>query len=329
MCQACNDLLIEINAYIEKADNKLVKKLKDAGFLIPKKTIKVASELEDEMTEILKSETKFLAKQLNKAVDIKSFFADIWNDVKDIDDVDVKLSQAFIQTFEKVMPAMMEAYITKSDEKLKLVKVTDKTSYQVAENSKEVSEKMKLSSHKNLEKILNKGIEEGESIQDVTKEILNGGIRDERYRARTVALTEMLRVHSYVANEAMMQCAVVEQKEWIHTGSTKNQPRENHVAMNGVTVNKNEPFELIGADGNTYLPMFPRDFCLPASECVNCHCLHRAIVSESALGIAPEERRRMQSEYIENADRKWEKELDMINYQKAVDYRNGKGDVNE
>ena len=63
MCQACNDLLIEINAYIEKADNKLVKKLKDAGFLIPKKTIKVASELEDEMTEILKSETKFL-KQL-------------------------------------------------------------------------------------------------------------------------------------------------------------------------------------------------------------------------------------------------------------------------
>ena len=224
---------------------------------------------------------------------------------------------------------MMEAYITKSDEELKFVKVTDKTSYQVAENSKEVSEKMKLSSHKNLEKILNKGIEEGESIQDVTKEILNGGIRDERYKARTVALTEMLRVHSYVANEAMMQCAVVEQKEWIHTGSTKNQPRENHVAMNGVTVNKNEPFELIGADGNTYLPMFPRDFCLPASECANCHCLHRAIVSESALGIAPEERRRMQSEYIENADREWEKELDMINYQKAVDYRNGKGDVNE
>ena len=281
------------------------------------------------MTEILKYETKFLAKKLNKAVDIKSFFADIWNDVKDIDDVDVKLSQAFIQTFEKVMPAMMGAYITKSDEELKFVKVTDKTSYQVAENSKEVAEKMKLSSHKNLEKILNKGIEEGESIQDVTKEILNGGIRDERYRARTVALTEMLRVHSYVANEAMMQCAVVEQKEWIHTGSTKNQPRENHVAMNGVTVNKNEPFELIGADGNTYLPMFPRDFCLPASECANCHCLHRAIVSESALGIAPEERRRMQSEYIENADREWEKELDMINYQKAVDYRNGKGDVNE
>lgn len=169
MCQACNDLLIEINAYIEKADNKLVKKLKDAGFLIPKKTIKVASELEDEMTEILKSETKFLAKQLNKAVDIKSFFADIWNDVKDIDDVDVKLSQAFIQTFEKVMPAMMGAYITKSDEELKFVKVTDKTSYQVAENSKEVAEKMKLSSHKNLEKILNKGIEEGESYTRCNK----------------------------------------------------------------------------------------------------------------------------------------------------------------
>ena len=37
----------------------------------------------------------------------------------------------------------------------------------------------------------------------------------------------------------------------------------------------------------------------------------------------------MQSEYIENADREWEKELDIINYQKAVDYRNGKGDVNE
>ncbi len=321
MCNACDKLKTAIDGYIEKADSKLVDKLKEAGFVLPKKTIQAASDLEDVVTDILKEETSLFAKRLKKAVDIQSFFDDIWDEVREIDDVDEKLSKAFVGAFQEIMPNMIEKYIKEVDPDMKFIKVTDRTNYYVSENSREVAEMMKLNSHKELEKILNDGIEEGSSIQEVTRQILNGGIRDERYRARAVALTEMLRVHSYAADEAIMQSSAVEQKEWIHTGSTKNQPRENHVAMNGVIVSKDEPFELVGSDGNTYYPMFPRDFCLPASEAANCHCLHRAIVSKEALGIDVDERRRMQREYIENDDREWESELEEINHMRADEYR--------
>ena len=172
---------------------------------------------------------------------------------------------------------------------------------------------MKLDSETQIENILTTAIAEGSSVAEVTQAIIDSGIRDEYYRARRTSVTEMLRVHSVAQQEALMQSPSVEEKAWVHTGSYKNTPRQNPVDMNGVRVPKSETFTLIGADGVTYYPMYPRDSILPPGESVNCHCLVQPIVSEDVLGLPLEERQKLQAEALAAMDDSWEAELDATN----------------
>ena len=141
-------------------------------------------------------------------------------------------------------------------------------------------------------------------------------IRDS-YQARRVAVTEVLRAHSVAREEAIQQSPSTDRKEWRHTGAHKNKPRPNHVEMDGQIVPKDQPFELKGRDGVVYHPMYPRDPILPAGETVNCHCIHRGVAADDALGMSLEERRRLQQKYIEEDDGAWKKELDEENKAKA------------
>jgi hypothetical protein len=63
--------------------------------------------------------------------------------------------------------------------------------------------------------------------------------------------------------------------------------------------------------------MYPRDSILPPGESVNCHCIHRGIVSKDVLGLSLDERKRLQQEAIDADDGAWEKELDARNKAKA------------
>jgi hypothetical protein len=176
---------------------------------------------------------------------------------------------------------------------------------------------MQLNSHKEIERILEKGLAEGSGITEFTRAILDSGIRDEYYKARRVAVTEVLRAHSVAQQEAYMQSPAVSEKMWKHTGEYRNEPRQNHVDMDGQRVPVGEPFELIGADGGTYEPMYPRDTTLPPEESINCHCISQPVVSEEILGLPLEERQRLQQEAIDAMDDEWEKELDAQNKAKA------------
>mgnify|MGYP000747935359 FL=1 len=137
------------------------------------------------------------------------------------------------------------------------------------------------------------------------------------YRARRVAVTEILGAHSVAQQEAFMQSPAVESKGWLHTGNYRNEPRQNHIDMDGQIVAKDQPFELIGADGIVYHPMYPRDVILPAGERINCHCIQQPIVSEDILGLPLEERKKLQQQAIDDMDDEWEAELDARNKAKA------------
>ena len=89
-----------------------------------------------------------------------------------------------------------------------------------------------------------------------------------------------------------------------------NTPRPNHVAMNGQKVKKDETFTLIGADGSTYQPKYPRDPVLPVGETANCHCIAQDGIDEDILGLPLEERQKMQEEALADLDDDWEKEMD-------------------
>ena len=316
MCD-CTALIKAIDNYIEKADSNLLDALKEAGFIDPKGTVKRITALEDALAEVLEEEIELIISSAQTALNVEAFASRIWEGVKIDDRTAEKLTEIFKEQLQEYMPELIDLYLKKTDKGLSVISVSKRTTAWVESWSEELSSLMKLNTHTEIEKILKKNLDDGKGIQDFISDIQNSGIRNERYRARTTAITESLRAHSVAQEEAIQQSPAIEQKEWVHTGSYRNEPRENHVAINGQVVDKDKPFELYGADGILYYPQYPRDTILPAGESINCHCIHRGIVAESVLGLPLEERQRLQAEAIAEMDDDWEKELNERNKAKA------------
>ena len=317
MCMECGPLIKAIDAYIQKADDGLADALGAEGYIKPKKTLKYAQDIEDSVAEALLEETDYILAEAEKAVDLETFAADIWPGVKLNDAAKSKLATVFTERLSEFLPEYIGYYIAQTDRGLKLTQVSKRTLAWVKSWSKDLGEIMQLNSHKEIERILEKGLAEGQGMAEFTRAILDSGIRDEYYKARRVAVTEVLRAHSVAQQEAYMQSPAVSEKMWKHTGEYRNEPRQNHVDMDGQRVPVGEPFELIGADGGTYEPMYPRDTTLPPEESINCHCISQPVVSEETLGLPLEERQRLQQEAIDAMDDEWEKELDAQNKAKA------------
>ena len=313
MCIHCNSLIKAIDVYIKKADDNLSDELEAQGYIKSEKTIKYIQEIEDGVVEALLDETDEIIAEAEKAIDLETFAEDVWSKVKLDNTTKVKLIKVFKEKLNKFMPEFIGYYIAQTDKDLKLTQVSERTMAWVEGWSKELGEIMQLNSHKEIEHILEKGLIEGSSIAEFTHEILDSGIRNEYYKARRVAVTEVLTAHRAAQQEAFMQSPVVSEKMWKHTGEYRNEPRQNHVDMDGQRVPVNEPFELIGADGSIYNPMFPGDTILPPEERINCHCIEQPIVSEEILGLSLEERQRLQQQAIDEMDDDWEKELDAKN----------------
>lgn len=317
MCMDCKPLLKAIDAYLQKADSGLADALAAEGYVKPKKTLKYVQDIEDDVAEALLDETDYILAEAEKAVDLETFAEDVWPRVKLNDAAKGKLATVFTERLDKFMPEFVEYYIQRTDKDLKLAQVSKRTAAWARSWGKELGEIMQLNSHKEIERILEKGLSEGSSVAEFTRAILDSGIRDEYYKARRVAVTEVLRAHSVAQQEAFMQSPAVSEKMWKHTGEYRNEPRQNHVDMDGQRVPVEEPFELIGADGGTYECMYPRDPVLPPEESINCHCICQPVVSEEILGLPLEERQRLQQEAIDEMDDDWERELDAKNKAKA------------
>lgn len=316
MC-GCSHLIKAIDAYIAKADNDLKKRLKKEGFAEVDKTIEAASDLEESIASTLKEQTAAFTADLSDSMDLEKFYSDIWPEVKGSDMTHEKLARSFLEEFKNTMPKLIDAYMKDTDSALKLETTSERTTAWIKEWSEELGNIMKLNSSEEFEKILIEGLDEGYSVDKVTRKILDSGIRDEYYKARRAALTEMLRAHSVARQEGFMQSPAVSQKMWRHSGEYKIEPRQNHVEMDGQMVDKDQPFTLIGADGETYTPMYPRDVSLPPGESINCHCTAVPVVSKDVLGKSLEERQEMQRKAIEEDNGNWEAELNARNKAKA------------
>ena len=313
----CGKLLKAIDAYLQKADNDLEGELDAAGFADTGDTMDAIRSLEDEVAAALVEETELFTTATNEAVDLQTFADDIWPGVKLNDKLAKKLTGIFKDRLTEIMPGLVETYLQRTDKQLTLQQVSKLTTGWIEQWSEQLAEIMQLNSHTEIEKILETGLANGDSIAVFTQNILDSGIRDEYYKARRVAVTEVLTAHRAAQQEAYRQSPAVSEKAWKHTGEFRNEPRENHVAMDGTRVPVDEPFELEGADGVIYLPMYPGATNLPAKERINCHCICQPIVSEEILGLPLEERQRLQQEAIDSMDDEWERELDAQNRARA------------
>ncbi len=317
MCLSCGALIDAIDAYLTKADEDLAEQLAAEGYVEAAATVETINELEELVTALLVNNADELLAKLNEAVDIKTFFADNWPEIRANGALAQQLFDVFHEEFTTIMPQYVEAYVRQTDAELVVTQMTKRTTDWISSWSEELADLMHLETNRQIEAVLTKGLDEGKSIVQIADDIAESGIRSPGYRARRAALTETLRAHSYAQLESCIQSPAVESKAWKHSGGYRIEPRANHMAMDGVSVPKNEPFTLYGADGSIYYPMVPRDAGLPASESVNCHCLIQPIVSEDVLGLSLEERKRLQAEAIAEDDGEWMKELDAKNKAKA------------
>lgn len=309
-------LICSIDALITKADNELTEQLKEAGFVDAKKSVKTAAELEGSITEILQDQTTDIADALKKAKNLKQARRLIAQYFADDSATTKALTEVFEAYYKLNVPIWSSKYMMEIESDLVVEVLRQRTTAWLETWSKDLADLMQLNGSDRMGELIQETIDNGESVADLTRKLQEEGIRNEEYAARRVALTEMCRAHNVADNEAIMQSPATTRKMWRHTGAYRIKPRENHVDMDGTTVKKSEPFELVGADGVTYYPMHPVDSSLPPGEAINCHCIMQGIVDDEILGMSLEERQMLQRKIIEEDDGEWMKELDEQNKQR-------------
>lgn len=310
----CRELTAAIDAYLARADSDLEKELGGAGFVDPKKTVQDVSDLEEEITAALEQDTKYIVETTDDYELLSNYAETGLQKATEDQRLIKKLARTFNATFSKIIPAYAEEYIKLTDKDLQMMMMSKRTVAWIESWSGDLARIMKLNDNQVIENILSKGLKDGASIKQFADMISDAGVRDAGFRARRVALTEVLRAHSVAQHESIEQSPAVTGKMWRHSGAYRIEPRQNHVDMDdGTVVPKNEPFTLYGADGLTYYPMYPRDSMLPPGESINCHCVEQPIVDESILGLSLEERQRLQAEAVAEIDEEWLKEIDEQN----------------
>lgn len=315
-----DELLSALNEYIEKADDALEKTLKTEGYANPRESVEAINDFQEEVAALLEEQTKDLANTLEEAEAASDNSDELQrriNVMLEDDTMQEDISELAVAMYEDIVPPLSTVYIQETEGDMVVETLRERTTSWFQSWGEALGELMRLNNHKQITNLIKTAVDDGISISDLTRKILDGGWRNEYYQAKRVAVTEVLRAHSVAREEAIQQSPASDQKEWRHTGAHKNEPRPNHVAMDGQIVSKNQPFELRGRDGNTYYPMYPRDPILPASESVNCHCIHRGIPNKDVLGLSYEERKRMQDDFIARDNEEWVQALDSGNKAKA------------
>lgn len=315
-------LMTAIEMYLKKAEEDLEEIFESEGRAEPEESVNAVDRIETGIENALTDQTDFLLGEIKKHTELSSLLAaGVLEKIFESDNTCDAIRDVVSREFKDLIPKLTKGYVGFIDTELKINAVSQRTLDWIDDWSIELADMMKVTAHDALSKMIQDSFAKGNDISSLTLDIMENGIRDEYYRARRAAVTEVLRAHNVSKQEAAMQNPAVTQKMWRHTGAHKNEPRENHVAMDGQIVDKDKPFTLTGADGSVHYPMYPVDPSLPASESVNCHCIAQDIVDENILGLPLEERQRLQQEAIDRMNAEYEEEK----AQKGIDNDGGSG----
>ena len=329
----CNALVEQLDTLIAKAGDaqweELKRELVKAGYADPNATMDAIRHLAERLERELNKMGRSISDIIESSPNIEEAMAELLPEKVYLRAPFITRTHALIrEELRSFVPKITRQYVARIDNQLVVDSITRRTTAFIDEWSRDLAILMKLDTDDTIHKLINTALRNGNSVQQLALRIQDSSIRNPYWRARRVAITELLRAHSYAAQEAMIQNPAIEGKRWRHSGSRFNHPRPNHVAMDGVIAAKDEPFTLSGADGGTYSPMVPRDTCLPASESVNCHCIVQPVVNQRVLGLLPSERERLRTQAMARDDRKWEAQANAEKHALADLLRNERVDRN-
>lgn len=292
-----------------KAINRIAKAEEDelkeeiAEFPAVDATVNAVEEYETKVAGLFREQRKHFVNGFKAAI-AKDEILDLKELLKkllEIDEFAEKMAE-YTETFlTMTVQELTEAIMENIDEDVIFDMLSKRTLDWIKEWSRELGNIMKLNTHNELEAAIQAVIESGEGI-DKAIERLKDLPGFNRTRARTTAITEVLRANSVAAHEAYVQSPAVTQKSWKHSGAHRNKPRKTHVRLDGTIIGLDEYFEVGGHKG-----LYPRDSRLPPEEVVNCHCVLGPVVDPKILGLSKEEKEKLREQARKEADEKWTK----------------------
>ncbi|MCY8315330.1 hypothetical protein C2H96_19300 [Bacillus subtilis] len=295
-------LLKSLNAFIQKAEEdereKLVEGIPDFPGLsmipiyVEGYEKGIARLLRRQRKKFLDGLNGFISKDSKETLEaLLVFFTQNLFAEDDFEEEFQELTEGFLQqTIEELAEVIMDSI----DPEIPFKVLSNRAISWIKDWSKKLAEIMKLNTHEAVENVLVKAIEHGSSIQDIEL-TLKDMPQFDRGRARTTAITEVLAASSAAQHESYAQSPAVKKKKWRHSGGKKNNPRENHIDLDGTVIGVDEEFEIPGSSETC---MFPRDPKLSAGERVHCHCVLSPVVDKEILGLSPEEKEEMRREAL-------------------------------
>ncbi|MBE1867327.1 phage head morphogenesis protein [Bacillus subtilis] len=299
-------LLESLNVFIQKAEENQYKQL---GEMVPdfpgKSNIpKYVEDYEKGIARLLRRQRKKFLDDLNGFVSKDSketleallvFFTQNLFAEDDFEEEFQELTEEFLQqTIEELGEVIMDSI----DPEVPFRVLSNRTINWIKDWSKKLAEIMKLNTHEAVENVLTDAIENGSSIQDIEL-TLKDMPQFDRDRARTTAITEVLAASSAAQHESYAQSPAVKKKKWRHSGGKKNNPRENHIDLDGTVIGVDEEFQIPGSSETC---MFPRDPKLSAGERVHCHCVLSPVVDNKILGLSAEEKEEIRRKVLANME---------------------------
>ncbi|MDU0154453.1 MULTISPECIES: phage head morphogenesis protein [Bacillus] len=299
-------LLESLNAFIKKAEEDERKNLMESVPDFPglSKIPNFVEEYEKGIAKLLRRQRKkfldglngFISKDSKETLEaLLMFFTQNLFAEDDFEEEFQELTEGFLQqTIEELAVVIMDSI----DPEVPFKILSNRTVNWIKDWSKELAEIMKLNTHETVENVLEEAIENGSSIQDIEL-TLKDMPQFDRERARTTAITEVLAASSAAQHESYAQSPAVKKKKWRHSGGKKNNPRENHIDLDGTVIGVDEEFQMPGSSETC---MFPRDPKLSAGERVNCHCVLSPVVDNEILGLSAEEKEKIRREALANME---------------------------
>ena len=138
----------------------------------------------------------------------------------------------------------------------------------------ELAKDINNTTKKKLRKILSEAIEEGDSLRNQVKKLVEASdgmfAEDKQWRAELIARTESCTTMN-AGSTALYQSEGIEQKEWISVQDDRT--RDSHLLMDGVVIPITDKFEVPATSQTDGAWMeYPGDPTAPASEVCNCRC---------------------------------------------------------
>ena len=301
-------LMEAIDRYLAKADDDLEKTLAEEGFVEAAAAVQAVGRIEDAVVDLTQHHFDEVIEMISTEEGLKDMVALTIPEYSSVKELQDDLQRIFRNEFDRMVREFTFSYLVAQDPGLDF---TDHTIAQQTQNTiTEWSRFLAGTTTKWVEprilQTIHEAVKAGEDVDGVTKILYESGIRDTEWKARRLALTEVLRMESIGQQDSFIQNPSCYKKRWVYTWQAAD-PRENHIAMNGQEVFKREPFTLGGPNG-TFYPMYPRDSSLPAGESIYCHCTMSVVVDEEVLGMSEDERAELRRQALEEADAEWQKE---------------------